>query len=226
MQELFRALNICKSTLHFITRGCVRSSILCLLWNRVGGAIASQKTPGSSLLLQPRWDTRALLLRRVCSRYGPPLHLKQLHEPPLPLPLNAEEQRLHPTPPLTLMIRVPSPAPPPTSEETYFSHLYLQSRSFCHHPKLLTVDEGRNVAPMVNGELDLLRLTSFFALCSEARQHFGWPELFGNKATTTATNIYNISSSNIPAYIGSGMEIKKFKIVFIQLMLRTFAVYL
>ena len=68
-------------------------------------------------------------------------------EPPQLAPLDAEEQRLYSE--SLPDVRAPHPIskaePRHSSEEIHFEHLFPQSHSFSHYPKLVTIGEGWDV---------------------------------------------------------------------------------
>uniref|UniRef100_A0A3Q2UKG5 SH2 domain-containing protein n=1 Tax=Fundulus heteroclitus TaxID=8078 RepID=A0A3Q2UKG5_FUNHE len=95
------------------------------------GDIVPPACPGSSPGPPPGGTCPEHLSREASRR-----HPDQMPEPPQLAPLDGEPRH--------------------TTEKTHFSRLYPGSRSFGHDPKLVTIDEGKNVDRPVNRKLCLL----------------------------------------------------------------------
>ncbi|MEQ2255054.1 hypothetical protein ILYODFUR_009835 [Ilyodon furcidens] len=93
-------------------------------------------------------------------------HPNQMPEPPQLAPLDVEKQRLYsePLPDDRASHLISKGEPRHPAEETHFDRLYPGSRSFGHDPKLMTIDDGRNVDRPVNRELQYI---PFFVLASQ-----------------------------------------------------------
>ena len=98
------------------------------------------------------WSPTSWMCPENLQGEAPRRHPDQMPEPPQLAPFDAKEQRLYSE--LPPDVRAPHPIskaePSHPTEETNFGRLYLQSRSFGHYPKLMTIGKGWEVDRLVN----------------------------------------------------------------------------
>ncbi len=109
-------------------------------------------------------------------RKAPRRHPDQMSKPPQLAPFDMKEQWLYSELPLDVWAPYPISKAEPShpAEETHFTLLCLQSHSFSHYPKLMTIGEGWSEDRLVNQKLCPPAQRPVHHYGPVQRMHFFW----------------------------------------------------